>query len=149
MNRDETNGLLGLLSEYWGNFEMTDSKVGAWADALRSYTKHEAWAALKELRTEPERRFAPTISELIGKIDQLRGEARRREKVSRLLTAPAQVYDVLETYPYSSGNLEVRKAVRCTKSRREEIHERMTAQGYVKDSFYLTSGQKVFRYVKA
>lgn len=149
MNAKETNGLLTIMSEYWDTFEVSEPKVNAWADALSGYSKKETWGALKELRSDEARRFAPTISELIGRIESIRSKSKTEQHARYLLESPARVHDTLEKYTFrTSVNDEVRTAVRITKARRSEIHDQMTKQGFIKETFTLAGGQCGYRYVK-
>lgn len=152
MNIQETNGLLAIISEYWPNFEATESKARAWQDAISNYTRNETWDAVKELRAQPDRAFAPTISELIGSIEAIR-ELKRHDKArtALLLSQPEEVRESLESYSYKTTYKDdlnaVMNAVRCTKARRDEIHREMTAQGYVKEIIPLSGGKVGYRYV--
>lgn len=161
MNIHETNSMLALYSEYWPAFETSDARVTAWTEALLDYHKAEAWQALKDFRSEEERKFAPTISELIGRMDYYR-ERRVKEAMDNqlLLEGPrSMVFDPIEEYSYKTSrttpkkqkdesDFEVRKAVRCSRERKKEIHEAMIRQGFKKEVFNL-GGKKGYRYVLA
>ena len=149
MNVKETNGLLTIMGEYWDTFEVSEPKVNAWAEALQIYTKPEVWNAIKEFRTEAERRFAPTISELIGRIESHRRKVKADAEAHYRLERPAHVHNTLETYTYrTSLNDGVRTAIRITRERRDEIHREMTEKGFIKETFNLAGGQRGYRYIK-
>lgn len=163
MDLDHTEQLLSLIQTYWPNSTYVQGMNVSWTEALREYHRAEVWEALRKFRSEEERKFAPTISELIGRMDYYR-ERRAAEKAAEtlLLEAPTRsfVSDPIETYSYKTSRTtpkkkkddsdhEVRKAVRCTRERRREIHESMMRQGFVKEVFDLGNGRKGSRYVRA
>jgi hypothetical protein len=162
MNLQETNGLLGLFVEYWPTFELTDNKAAAWSEAMSDYHKAEAWQALKDFRTEESRVWAPTISELIGRMDYWRDRrATEKQNEALLLEAPRRRNDFepLETYTYKTSRTtpkqkkdepqwEVKKAVRCSRDRKRELLEEMKKRGYIKRYYDLADGKRGSVWVK-
>lgn len=149
------NGLLGLVSEYWQTFKLSDNTVAAWAIPLVEYSKPEMWEALKSFQHEEERVFAPSVSEFIGRMDYYR-ERRANEKAQQfLLEAPASKnrhYEPMETYTYQTSrttpkrkqdesDFEVRKAVRQTREAKKDYEGKMIANGFVKRLHQLAGGK--------
>jgi hypothetical protein len=153
--------MLALFAEYWPAFDTNETRVKAWAEALEDYHKAEAWEAVKEFRCEETRTFAPTISELIGRMDYLR-DRRATEKANEMLMLEApkrRDFEPMESYSYKTSRttpkrknddpvFEVKKALRITKERREELYAEMKRKGYVKKLYDLGNGRQGSVWVK-
>jgi hypothetical protein len=162
MNLEQTNVMLALFSEYWPAFDCNETRVKAWAGALVDYDRAEAWEAVKEFRVEEDRTFAPTISELIGRMDYRRERREIEQTQKYLLDAPATPNDFepMETYTYSTtrttpkrkkdeSDFEVRKAVRQTREARKIYDEKMRKMGFKQRFYDLANGRKGSIWVKA
>lgn len=158
---DTVNGMLCLFVEYWQTFKVSDATVAAWAIPLKEYTKPEMWEAFRFFQHEEGRQFAPSVSEFCGKMDYYRDRRVKEAMDSQLLLEGprSMVFDPIEEYSYKTSrttpkkqkdesDFEVRKAVRCSRERKKEIHEAMLKQGFKKEVFNL-GGKTGYRYVLA
>lgn len=150
MTLEETNGLLGIFSDYWPSFELTPTKTQSWQEAIRGYSKTDAWEALRILRREKERAFAPTMSEFMGTMDAIRDKRQVAIEINRKLSREPEVRDTMEDYTYEAyvsdkkggKTLVVKTARRCTKARRQQIEKEQLALGRVKVLFNLSGGKQ-------
>ena len=162
MNLEQTNVMLALFSEYWPAFDCNETRVKAWAGALVDYDRAEAWEAVKEFRVEEARTFAPTISELIGRMDYRRERREVEQAQKYLLNAPATQNDFepMETYTYQTSRTtpkhkkdesdwEVKKAVRCTRERIKQYEAEQERKGLKKRMYDLGNGKQGSIWVRA
>lgn len=160
MDIEQTNKMLALYTEYWPAFDTNDARVFAWAEALQDYGREEAWKATLDFRSEEKRTFAPTISELIGRMNYYRERAISEYMDNQLLLEGPKSFvgDPIESYTYKTWrttpkkkqdetDFEVRKALRCSRERKKEIHEAMMREGFKKEIFSL-GDKKGYRYVR-
>ena len=155
MDLETTTKFLALVATYWPSSNMVEGMAGSWSQAINTYPKADAWEALKQFRSEEDRKFAPTISELIGRMDYLnKFHEKERVNAALLIEAPRRKndFEALETYSYKTGRttpkrgkdepeFEVRTAIRCSHERLIEIEETMERRGFFK-SFYPLAGNK-------
>lgn len=152
--------VLDLYQSYWPSFSVRENMAEDWTLALLNYDKSEIWKALKEVRSDLSREFAPPLSKLIGTMDQNREIAKIEQAQNMaLLEAPRKEsdFDAIESYSYKTSRTkpkikkdesdhETRKALRVTRSRRSEIERRMRDQGFVKVTYELGNGVKGFEW---
>jgi hypothetical protein len=158
MNLDSVTKMLAVFATYWPNFSPVDGMAKSWTEALAEYEPHQAWDALKQFRSEEERKFAPVISEFIGRMDTLATIQKTQINDAKLLEAPPKKYDdeeVFELYAYQTSRTtpkrnkddhdsETRKALRVTHSRGKDLVQRANTDGLRKVYISLPNNRRGF-----
>lgn len=142
MNEQSVTQVIGLMALYWPSFVPKSEMAMAWTPDLSRYSREEVWEVLNELKHEETRAFAPSISEMLGRLEALRERAKTRE-TNRLaldgpryssIDEPTEVYSYkcARTTPAKKGDdpFEVRKAIRISRARFEELKRQKEAEGY-------------------
>ena len=161
MNLDAVAKMLAIFATYWTNFVPVDGMAKSWAEAMASHETRLAWEALKQFRSEEDRKFAPTISEFIGRMDTLATIQNKKLSDNALLleapkirseTEPIEVYTYKTTRTTPKKNKddsdhEVRQASRVSQLRRQELDQQRTKDGFRKVAIQLGNVKTGYEWV--
>lgn len=138
--------MLTLFATYWPTFSPVEGMNKSWADSLSEFTDTEVKAAIKQFLDEEDRVFAPSLSELRGRTLVLKSCKNEIDTSILLLESTPKkrkYYQSLEEYSYKTSrttpkknkddaDYEIRKALRVTPQRMEEIEQGRIKDGYKK-----------------
>lgn len=105
MTKEESIKLVQLMFALWPHYELNATVFEAGFIALERFEYKDAYEAVKSCLQEPERRFPPTVGEVLG---VLRAAAKKRNSVIKQPETPCSTLSRTERQMFAQKLLSKR-----------------------------------------